>query len=694
LLDPTIEDKYQKTIEYGGKEILLDILDTNGHEEYVALMDGWIRSCQGFFLMYDIGRRGSFDHMERFYQQILTNKNSSVEPAVLVGNCCDREYTRVVSKEEGLRLAERLRIPFFETSALSGENVTEVFLELIEAIATSTGPAIRRHRHELKHLSTWNIKRRRELAKQIRRLEHIQAGVEKEILQTRRRTAVTGPLIQVRPSTLVADIGRLFNSEEVQPFDLAFTTVKAQPTTVALSGTKRRSSGPPRSRNSFTNTPPVTATPPPLEQNDIDTVLSHSTSSLTQNGREDELNVFCHKTIVMVRCPGLLKKHRKDTRWNEDMHLEQVYLPDWIDAATLRNLLQFAYTGSAGVTSSQEALLLRLLGSYVKFTEVVNSCDRLLDSTVFGRAHAAQSPSPSLPSSPLTPQPAGLLPFPELPTPVRKEERKRKSWKGTFSLKGKAKAEGAPDFLDGSDLGRAPPRMQIQAGLKSYFDDFRQLLGPAFASLCDVCFVVEGKPFPLHRLILVSRSSYFRSYFKYEAGTGPFDLPDMSTDTFGLVIEFLYTGAVQNLNIEDAGPLLVAADMLNLEGLIDICELMMGRWVSGVEDPLEVLELLQDSGDFGARQLRSACVDKLAACYPQIADSPEYATLDFSLKTQILAARKAACALSPSSTSSSYASATSASSSSFSAAFFRSTSPSFATSDAANSPFGRRRSTF
>ena len=45
---------------------------------------------------------------------------------MLVGNCCDRGYTRVVSKEEGFRLAERLRIPFFETSALTGENVTEV----------------------------------------------------------------------------------------------------------------------------------------------------------------------------------------------------------------------------------------------------------------------------------------------------------------------------------------------------------------------------------------------------------------------------------------------------------------------------------------------------------------------------------------------------------------------------------------
>ncbi len=62
--DPTIEDKYQRAIDVDGQEVLLDILDTNGHEEYVALMDGWIRGSQGFLLVYDIGRRGSFEQIE------------------------------------------------------------------------------------------------------------------------------------------------------------------------------------------------------------------------------------------------------------------------------------------------------------------------------------------------------------------------------------------------------------------------------------------------------------------------------------------------------------------------------------------------------------------------------------------------------------------------------------------------------
>mgnify|MGYP002385370651 CR=1 FL=1 len=150
LLDPTIEDVYLTSMDIDGTEVRLEILDTNGHEQYVALFDIWVRSCQGFLLVYDIGRKGSFEEIERFlsfifpfffkistttiflktiriYQKILSIKDSVIEPAVLIGNCCDREESRAVSKEDGYQLAEKLKIPFFETSALNGTNITEVF---------------------------------------------------------------------------------------------------------------------------------------------------------------------------------------------------------------------------------------------------------------------------------------------------------------------------------------------------------------------------------------------------------------------------------------------------------------------------------------------------------------------------------------------------------------------------------------
>ena len=53
---------------------------------------------------------------------------------VLVGNKCDSETTRVVTREQGQELANQLRCPFFEASAKQNENVDDAFEKLIDII--------------------------------------------------------------------------------------------------------------------------------------------------------------------------------------------------------------------------------------------------------------------------------------------------------------------------------------------------------------------------------------------------------------------------------------------------------------------------------------------------------------------------------------------------------------------------------
>lgn len=52
--DPTIEDSYRKQCVIDDEVALLDILDTAGQEEYSAMREQYMRTGEGFLLVYAI----------------------------------------------------------------------------------------------------------------------------------------------------------------------------------------------------------------------------------------------------------------------------------------------------------------------------------------------------------------------------------------------------------------------------------------------------------------------------------------------------------------------------------------------------------------------------------------------------------------------------------------------------------------
>jgi GTPase KRas protein len=83
-LDPTIEDSYRKQVTIDDETCLLDILDTAGQEEYSAMRDQYMRTGEGFLLVYAITSRSSFDEISTFREQILRVKDKETVPMVLV----------------------------------------------------------------------------------------------------------------------------------------------------------------------------------------------------------------------------------------------------------------------------------------------------------------------------------------------------------------------------------------------------------------------------------------------------------------------------------------------------------------------------------------------------------------------------------------------------------------------------------
>ncbi|KAM5131830.1 ras-related protein R-Ras [Mantella aurantiaca] len=132
--DPTIEDSYTKICNIDGKQTRLDILDTAGQEEFGAMREQYMRTGEGFLLIYAINDRGSFNEISKFHTQILRVKDRDEFPMILVGNKADLDLQRQVTKEEALNFARENRIPYMEASAKIRLNVDESFHELVRAI--------------------------------------------------------------------------------------------------------------------------------------------------------------------------------------------------------------------------------------------------------------------------------------------------------------------------------------------------------------------------------------------------------------------------------------------------------------------------------------------------------------------------------------------------------------------------------
>jgi len=132
--DPTIEDSYRKQIEIDGTACVLDIMDTAGQEEYKGLRETYMKSGEGFLIVYSLIVRESLETAEKFRNLVIATKGHEKFPIVLVGNKKDLAEQRVITEEEGRSLAQRLGTDWLETSAKTGENIKEAYFRLVRLI--------------------------------------------------------------------------------------------------------------------------------------------------------------------------------------------------------------------------------------------------------------------------------------------------------------------------------------------------------------------------------------------------------------------------------------------------------------------------------------------------------------------------------------------------------------------------------
>jgi GTPase SAR1 family protein len=94
----------------------------------------------GIILVYDCTDQTTFNNISNWLKQIEQHANTNVAK-VLVANKCDRS-DRVIEAERGRALAEKHGLSFFETSAKTGENVSDVFQHIAKIIVNEKLPSL------------------------------------------------------------------------------------------------------------------------------------------------------------------------------------------------------------------------------------------------------------------------------------------------------------------------------------------------------------------------------------------------------------------------------------------------------------------------------------------------------------------------------------------------------------------------
>jgi small GTP-binding protein len=122
-----------KIVSWNNQQIELQLWDTAGQERFRSVSRGYYRGSIGVFLIYDVTRTESFDHITSWFEDVRASADPNLVP-VLIGNKSDLAHAKRVPRELGAKLAAELNAGFFEVSAKTGENVEAALTSILEGV--------------------------------------------------------------------------------------------------------------------------------------------------------------------------------------------------------------------------------------------------------------------------------------------------------------------------------------------------------------------------------------------------------------------------------------------------------------------------------------------------------------------------------------------------------------------------------
>ena len=147
-------DFHYKLLTINDLFVKIRLYDTAGQECYRSVAMGILRGVEGVAIVFslaidnqyyeqwkhaDKGRKAeieekftkeTFATVKGFYKQYSQIVDINEKIVYLIGNKVDDVKNRVIKRKDALNLANELKVRYFETSAISGKNINDVFKRL------------------------------------------------------------------------------------------------------------------------------------------------------------------------------------------------------------------------------------------------------------------------------------------------------------------------------------------------------------------------------------------------------------------------------------------------------------------------------------------------------------------------------------------------------------------------------------
>ena len=122
-----------QTIQLDNKIIKMQIWDTAGNERFRTITTSYYRGSHGVCIVFDLTDKQSFENINSWFTEIEKYASNNIKK-ILVGNKCDISKDREISYKEANEFANKLNIPYIETSAKDSINVQELFINLAKTL--------------------------------------------------------------------------------------------------------------------------------------------------------------------------------------------------------------------------------------------------------------------------------------------------------------------------------------------------------------------------------------------------------------------------------------------------------------------------------------------------------------------------------------------------------------------------------